>query len=487
MSRRILSLVLLPMALLLASSSALSSTVIAAPEAMREPVGPPSFGINSHLATRYPDPTAMDVPAQTLADLNITWVREDFHWHRIQYDRDVWDWTFTDAAMRALLKEDIQVLGVLGPSVGWATPYTGDNPHDVSFYAPDPELFLDYVRAVVARYRRYVKHWEIWNEPDHPYFWQPEPDPVAYADLLKRTSAVIKEIDPDAQVVIGGFNPFNTTFVRTVAEEGAWDSFDILALHPYVDPYTPEEGNLAAALDIAHALNYQYGERPIWVTEIGWASGPGDRDAIGFTDETEQASFLVRSLLLLWANGAERIFWYMLKDDAHNPYGLYRYGAGRTDFSTSLRKPAYNAMRTLNRELEGATFVERRDLFDSIPVESFTASVPWKRAQQPNGQLALSESGVGSIAYNFSTRGNDYLVFEREQPVRIPGKPYALGVWVYGDGSTHTLRAWCVMPKANCCNSSWAWRANQVGASSQHRSIVLWNRATGSRAMVTCV
>ncbi|NJK81627.1 MAG: glycosyl hydrolase, partial [Chloroflexaceae bacterium] len=61
MSRRILSLVLLPMALLLASSSALSSTVIAAPEAMREPVGPPSFGINSHLATRYPDPTAMDV------------------------------------------------------------------------------------------------------------------------------------------------------------------------------------------------------------------------------------------------------------------------------------------------------------------------------------------------------------------------------------------------------------------------------------------
>lgn len=444
MPRRLLACLLLPLALLLVSSNVAPPVRPQPVDRAALPLSPPetAFALNSHLATRYPDPTSMDIPAAALADLGVSWVREDFHWHRIQWDRDLWDWTFTDAAMRALLPHDIHILGVLGPSVGWATPYPRDGHHDVSYYAPDPDLFLDYVRAVVSRYHRYVDHWEVWNEPDHPYFWRPHPDPQAYADLLQRTSTLIKQIDPEAQVLIGGFNPFDTSFVREVAEAGAWERFDILAIHPYVDPYSPEEGNIAASLDAMHALNYQYGEKPIWVTEVGWSSGPGDRDSAGLTDEEHQASYLIRSMLLLWSAGVDRIFWYMLKDDAHNPYGLFRYGQGRTDFRNSLRKPAYFALRTLNRELAGATFVERRDLFDSSRVLNFSSTTGWLRVGQPNGDLGFGSQGVGRIRYNFSTSGNDYVVFEREPPVLLRGEPYALGLWVYGDGSEHTLRVW---------------------------------------------
>lgn len=49
------------------------------PRVIRDlPIKEPSFGLNSHLLTRYPDPTSMDIPAQIVADLGVQWVREDF-------------------------------------------------------------------------------------------------------------------------------------------------------------------------------------------------------------------------------------------------------------------------------------------------------------------------------------------------------------------------------------------------------------------------
>ena len=409
------------------------------------PVGPPNFGLNSHLATRYPDPSTMDVPATLVQELGVTWVREDLHWHRIQPRPEVWDWTFSDAALRALLSRGINVLGVLGPSVGWATAFSADTPNDVSYYAPDPDAFVAYVRGVVTRYRRYIHTWEIWNEPDNALFWRPAPDVAAYTTLLMRVAVVIRSIDPEAHILIGGLNPYDATFLRGVAESGGWGSFDVLAIHPYVNPYSPEDGNLGAATAGVRALAYQYGAKPIWATEVGWASGPCDRDTVGRADEEAQASYVVRSLLLLWEAGVERVFWYSFKDDPHNPYGLVREGAGRTDYSQ--RKPAFAALRTLNQQLVGATYLTRRDLFERQVVTAFESLRGWRRASQPNGSLRLSPNahtgqGAAELSYSFSTRTNDYVAFEREQPIPLPGQPYAIGAWVYGDGSTNNLKVW---------------------------------------------
>jgi polysaccharide biosynthesis protein PslG len=434
---------------LLLSGTAIVPAAPAAPalSPVRTPVGPPGFGLNSHLATRYPDPASMDVPAALVTELGVSWVREDFHWHRVQPRPDMWDWTFTDAALRALLSRDVKVLGVLGPSVGWATPHSGDVPNDVSYYAPDADAFVEYARGVVTRYRRYVKHWEIWNEPDHPYFWRPAPDVAAYTRLLVRTAAMIREVDPEATILLGGINPYDTTFLRGVAEYGGWGSFDILAIHPYVNPYSPEHGNLAAAADGVRALASRYGQKPIWATEVGWASGPSDRDALGLADEQSQADYLVRANLMLWEAGVEQIFWYSFKDDPGNPYGLVRLGTGRTDFQRSLLKPAFFALRTLNQQITGTRYVERRDLFEQHLLSDFTTLAGWRRTSQPNGSLRPStrtRTGrqTAELRYSFTTRENDYVAFERAQPIALPGTPYALGAWIYGDGSTHGLKVW---------------------------------------------
>jgi hypothetical protein len=418
----------------------------AAPEHRAAPLDAAPFGLNTHLASRYPDPLTMNIPADLVAQSGAGWAREDIHWYRVEPVPGSWDWSFTDAAMRALIQRRINIVGVLGHPPGWATPFNGDDSDGFSFYAPDPNQFAAYAYAVVQRYGRYVHHWEVWNEPDNPLFWKPAPDPSAYAQLLMQTAAAIHRAAPDAQVLIGGVNPFNTAFLKQVADAGAWGSFDILAIHPYIDPATPEAGNLIAAADGVRALAALLGRKPIWVTEVGWASGRSDHDSSGTADEQTQANLLVRAMLLLWRSGVERSFWYTLKDDPGNPYGLIASGAGYTDFSHP--KPAFFAFRTLSRQVAGAEFVGLRDLFTRTTMLDFETFGAWRRGDQPNGTLTPSDAQTHSghtaarLSYSFPTSGNDYVVFRRDRPALIPGAPYALGIWVYGDGSGHTLKLW---------------------------------------------
>ena len=418
----------------------------AAPKRLVPPLDEAPFGLNTHIATRYPDLASMSVPADIVAQSGAGWVREDIHWFRIQPNPTTWDWSYTDQAMRELLARNMKIVGVLGHPPGWATPYPSDAPADFSFYAPDPRQFAAFASAVAQRYGRYIHHWEIWNEPDNHLFWKPKPDPAAYAELLRRASIAIHRADRDAQVLLGGVNPFNTEFLRGVAAAGAWDSFEILAIHPYVDPVTPEDGNLVAAADGVWTLTTQLGAKPIWVTEIGWASGPSDHDPVGVADEQTQANNLVRGVLLLWRAGAERIFWYTLKDDPNNPYGLVALGAGSADYSHI--KPAFYAFRTLNRQLAGAEFIALHDPFTRTKVLDFEAPGGWLRASQPNGQLSATSAtvhsggGAARLNYHFTTNDNDYVVFQRAQRTAIPGQPYAIGLWVYGDGSGGSVKVW---------------------------------------------
>jgi hypothetical protein len=418
----------------------------AASESLPARLADAPFGLNTHLATRYPDLGSMGVPADLVAQSGASWAREDLQWWRIQPTPDTWDWSYTDAAFQALAQRGIKIVGVLGHPPGWATPDPSDPPSGLSFAAPDPNEFAKFAYAAAFRYQHLIKHWEIWNEPDNPLFWKPAPDPIAYTTVLARASAAIRTASPGAQVLLGGINPFSTAFLKSVADAGGWSSFDILAIHPYVDPATPEAGNLVSAADGVIALAAQRGPKPIWVTEVGWASGLSDHDSIGTIGAQDQADILVRAMLLLWRSGVERIFWYTLKDDPGNPYGLFAAGAGRADYSHP--KPAYRAFQTLARQLAGAEFVGLRDLFERATVLDFEPLGAWRRGDQPNGTLTptsqRTHSGHGAalLSYHFPSPGNDYVVFQRDKPAPIPGAPYALGMWVYGDGSGHRLKLW---------------------------------------------
>ncbi|HEU5086231.1 MAG TPA: hypothetical protein VFT99_02255 [Roseiflexaceae bacterium] len=407
------------------------------------------FGLNTHLATRYTDPDSMAIPAQTVADAGVGWAREDIHWYRVQPTPDTWDWNYTDNAMKALIQRGVKIVGVIGHPPGWATPYGGDQPDSFSFYPPDPMQFANFAQVVAVRYSRYIDHWEIWNEPDNPLFWRPAPDAVAYAHVLNLAGTAIHAAVPRARVILGGVNPFELGFLRTVAQAGVWDSFDIIGIHPYVDPGSPEAGNLFAAAEGVRALAQQYGEKPIWATEMGWRSrirpGMPGRNL----SEENQANYVVRANLLLWQAGVERVFWYNLKDDPDgDSYGLLRYGNGRPDYSAAMVKPSYDAFRTMSAQLGGAQFVELRDLYTRTPVIDFDQFGAWTRGDQPNGRLSPSSAmrregrAVAELSYSFDTSANDFVVFRRNRAALIPAGSYAIGMWVYGDKSGHALKLW---------------------------------------------
>ncbi|NCC37013.1 MAG: hypothetical protein EOM24_34145, partial [Chloroflexia bacterium] len=285
--------------------------------------------------------------------------------------------------------------------------------------------------------------------PDNARYWAPAPDPAAYAALLQATNQAIKTADPNARVLAAGLvspEPA-TSFLQAMANHGAWNAFDVVALHPYTDPKSPEEGQIAAAgVGSVRALAERLGPKPIWVTEYGWSTASGDRDGRRVAPDL-QASYLVRGAALLRAAGVERVIWYNLKDvNPGDGLGLLAYGAGRTDYSQG--KPALQAFRTLNQQLVGTTPAGMLEFGQRSVVVDFEDFGTWRRGDQPNGTFTQSSAQVyrgqfaGQLSYTFGTRGNDYVVFTAGSPALIPVGATDLGVYVYGDGSGHALKVW---------------------------------------------
>ncbi len=116
-------------------------------------------------------------------------------------------------------------------------------------------------------------------------------------------------------------------------------------------------------------LMLRYGAKPVWLTELGWAT---DRGPHGVTEDA-QAQFLARTYLMALAPpSVEKIFWYDFRNDSSPgaPYDQpayndreheFHFGLLRRTFpldpnAANLRKPAFLAYRTMTSMLAGQTF-----------------------------------------------------------------------------------------------------------------------------------
>lgn len=405
------------------------------------------FGFNSHLASCYPNFGRLEEPAAIAAGIEPGWVREELQWARVEPWQGSFDWSWYDTVFALHRQSGINIIGVINPAVGWATPEPSDGLDGISFYPPDPALFAAFARAAALRYRGVVRAWEIWNEPENAIFWRPAPDPAAYARLLIAASAEIKTVDPEVKVLNGGVVPYDPRFLDGIAAAGGWNAFDVLAVHPYVDPASPEDAQIdVVGVQNVARLAARYGAKPIWVTEYGWTTGPCERDPAGRTDEKAQASYVVRGAVLLRAAGAERVLWYTFKDETQPCYGLARVGRGLEDYGDL--KPAAAALRTLSREIGAAMPIGARDLTPAQTILGFDDDRGWGTPFPPaNGRLARSTEQVhggaaaARIDYHFTTTGNDYVAFPRVADTPLPADTTRIALWVYGDGSGHLVQA----------------------------------------------
>jgi hypothetical protein len=405
--------------MLVAQLGALRSAPLAAPSNS-------VFGFNSHVASRYPDYATLDRPLTLVNNLGVGWVREDVQWHRVEERPGRFDWSWHDTVFDAHRRNGVNIIGVLGPAVGWATPEPNDAPNEVSFYPPDPDRYAAFAKEVATHYKGKVQAWEIWNEPENALYWKPAPDPAAYTRMLIKAAAAIKSVDPGVTVLSGGVVPYDPNFLNAVAANGGWNAFDALSIHPYVDPFTPE----TAQIDVVGIKNVQtlaarYGAKPIWITEFGWTSGPCERDPQGRTNEEQQANYLVRGAVLLRGAGAERVLWYNYKDQDRPCYGLVRGGNSSTDYSPL--KPAATALRVLSTQLAGTTPQGAQEAMPRQQVLSFDDASGWG-APFPTGKPPItastahvhSGSAAGQIIYQFTSDDNDYVAFPRSTQYTAP-------------------------------------------------------------------
>ena len=260
----------------------------------------------------------------------------------------------TDQTIELARRHGISVLGVIGFPPRWATNAPQDDPRPWT-YMPKLEDWEEHVYRLVDHYKDRVKHWEVWNEPDIVVFWEPEPNPQDYAKVLSAAYRGAKRADRDCTVygVSSTSAPFRRsdwTFVEAVLKAGGLRSMDVLAVHPYHFPQSPEEAGLSAFVDQTVAMMQKYGGRKgVSFTEIGVVTHINSRGS----SERVQAEMLPRSYVISLASGCvDKIFWFRLWDPGiDRSYLEHAAGVVYHDWTP---KPAYFAHRTLATELQDA-------------------------------------------------------------------------------------------------------------------------------------
>lgn len=291
---------------------------------------PNPYGVCAHLP-RGDEYATAEKELQRMRQMGIGWVRSDFSWGAVQHKKGgPWHFDHLDKVIGWAEANKVTILPILDYSVPWANPA-----HE---HLDDWKAF---VHAVVSRYHKRLRYWEVWNEQNLKQFW-PNPDAAAYVKLLRVTHETIKAIDRDLVVVYGGTAGIPWEYIEATYQAAARDRFDVMNVHPYSWPAPPEGALYNHLLNLRERMT-KHGDakKPIWITEIGWPTHQGKRTV----SEERQAELIARAYLLALHAGVERVFWYEfanMENRADDPEG--HFGILRKDLRD---KPAAKALATL--------------------------------------------------------------------------------------------------------------------------------------------
>jgi hypothetical protein len=226
-------------------------------------------------------------------------------WRVVEPERDHYELREYDRIYHAMLARGIRPLFILVFAPGWARDNTGCSGD--CRYPPARRLYGEwgeFAALIARRYPRAVGI-EIWNEPNLIQFWQPRPDPVRYAELLRVAHRAIKDANPRMRVISGGLSNLQVTnrtglagrdFLAAMYEAGARGHMDAVGFHPYPDPTS--DGLVMRTLTDFRAVRDAAGDEdtPFWATETGVSTTGGLRST-----PQDQADRLAKIYTLLSA------------------------------------------------------------------------------------------------------------------------------------------------------------------------------------------
>jgi len=297
-------------------------------------------------------------------------MRNGVGWERIQPDSAAeWKWDVIDEIVDATENQKMRLQVLLAYTTRWAAPKASQlsaNWLDWNRAMPDLAAWRMFVRAYAERFKGRIRLWEVWNEPDLEGFWKGTTG--EYLELFKTAREELKAVDPENQVMNGGFatlydhpsrkkNP--DLQERVVKELGAQMDFHAIHEHGSFERFAQVVDGPYA--DLRSALGTP--PPPILFNEVAEHSLHGTEKA--------QAETLVKKATFARARGGVGYFWYDLRNDGVDPGNPeHHFGLLTRDMEP---KPAYMAFNTLARYMPPRSYRMQLDagknrwffLFDS--------------------------------------------------------------------------------------------------------------------------
>lgn len=320
-------------------------------------------------------------------------------WREIEARKGDWDWSDLDREIADCERYGIKPVVLIVNIPAWVSP-TGKPAHD---YAPKEENandFNTFITRLATRYKGRARYYEFWNE-QNGFGWHV--DKVdgrfrynradEYIPWLYRCYKVIKAVDPEAQVSMGGLDNaegYAPIFVRMAYEmrrdmyhgETFWDA---IADHPYNKKAHETDDRAIEKLEAIRAVAAEFGDDDIsmWITEYGW--NPNDTSAEA--QERGTRAFLHR--FAAPEQGYLKIAQQLAMADfepVHQGYGLCNLNLKPT--------PAFYAFQEEARPLEPGL----HDLTHTLQPSGTVTLQAWRRGViEPGGALhveILDENGT---------------------------------------------------------------------------------------------
>jgi hypothetical protein len=332
-----------------------------------------------------------------IRDAGFKFIRMDFGWAGIEHQRGEYDFSAYDELTSNLERRGLRALYILDYSNPLyedeqltKNPITGREERNTA--SPQhPESVAAFARWATASAKHFQGRrviWEIWNEPNI-FFWRPKPDVTEYNVLASATAEAIREADPTATIVGPASSEFPWEFLEKFLQSEAIPYLDAISVHPYRG--RPPE---TAVADYARlrgfigklATSESKRQLPIISGEWGYSS-----HAKGVSQEA-QAAYLVRQQLVNLLEGIPISIWYDWKNDGDDPKeNEHNFGTVLPDLKP---KPAYQAVKTLTRELEGFGIEHR---FPTANTNDFVLSLTNAAGQKKLAAWTTTQTHTASV------------------------------------------------------------------------------------------
>lgn len=260
---------------------------------------PSAYGIVTHVV----DETVV----QKTSELGVGFARISARWRQLEPSPGEFHWdALDDAIWNKAARAGLRLFVTIEDAPEWAG---GGSAHNGA--PADLERWRGFVSALVARYKGYVKHWGVWNEPDSPLFLA---DRSAYRDIARQARRAIKSADPDA-LVLGpevSEGALDDGWFAEIMSEWGFETFDVVTVHIYSVKFADKMDRLVKP--------WTFG-KPVWLTEAGRSAIQGNA-----LSEELQRQYLWIALQAFEARRWwwTKIFFYELRKSEPDGYGIVR-------------------------------------------------------------------------------------------------------------------------------------------------------------------